>query len=62
MEVTVKCDDVIKFFKNVTKVQTFLAFDMFENTIVIYQGRKKTTFKEYEIIGFEVKEGDKLGC
>lgn len=56
MKVTVQMDDVVKFFENVTKVETFLAFDMFKNKIVIHQGKKKTTFKQCEVIGYEVKE------
>lgn len=55
MKVTVQMDDVVKFFKGVTKIESFLGCNMFENTIVIHQGKKKTIFKQYEIIGFEVK-------
>ena len=57
MNVIVQCENVVKYFKNVTKVETFLACDMFENEIVIYQGKKKTTLKQFEIIGFEVRKG-----
>lgn len=56
MKVTVQCDDVVKFFNDVTKVETFLGFDMFENKIVIHQGKKKTTLKECKINGFSVEE------
>lgn len=54
MRVVVQMDSVVKFFDKVTKVESFLACDMFENTIVIHQGKKKTTLKQWEIIGFEV--------
>nr|DAI90261.1 MAG TPA: hypothetical protein [Caudoviricetes sp.] len=55
-KVIVQYDDKVRFFNNVTKVQCFLACDMFENTIKIFQGKKVTTIKQYEIIGFEVVE------
>lgn len=55
MKVIVQLDNVVKYFDDVTKVETFLAFDMFENEIKIYQGKKKTVFKQYQINGFEVK-------
>ena len=58
MKVVVQCDDVVKFFEGVTKVQTFLHFDMFENEIIIHQGKKKTKLKQWEINGFEVKENE----
>lgn len=56
MTVTMQMEEEVKCFKDVTKVETFCAFDMFENKIVIHQGKKKTTFKQYEVIGYEVKE------
>lgn len=56
MKVIVQCDDVVKFFKNVTKVESFNSLDTFSNKIVIYQGKKKTTLNEYQIHGFKVEE------
>jgi hypothetical protein len=50
MTVKVQMDDELKVFEGVTKVEGMLAFDMFENKIIIHQGEQKTTFKEYEII------------
>lgn len=55
--VIVQYDDKVKTFKNVTKIQCFLAFDMFENTIkIIQKNKKETIIKQYEINGFEVEE------
>lgn len=42
-------------FDNVTEINGFLAFDMFENYIGIYQGSKQTRIKQYEIISFKVE-------
>lgn len=53
-KVVVQYEDEVKFFDNVTKVQCFLAFDIFENYIEIYQGEKKTRINHTEINGFEV--------
>ena len=57
-KVIVQYDDKVRYFGNVTKIQCFLACDMFENYIDIYQGEKKTRIKQYEIHGFEVKESE----
>jgi hypothetical protein len=45
----------VEIFENVTKVETFLAFDMFENTIKIFQGKKVTKIKQHEIVEFTVE-------
>lgn len=55
-KVVIQCDDVVKYFDNVTKVECFLAFDTFNNEIKIYQNNKVTTFKQYEINGLEIKD------
>ena len=55
-KVIVQYDNEVKTFNDVTKVKCLFAFDMFENTIKIFQSRKVTTINEYEIIGFEVVE------
>lgn len=59
MKVIVQLDDVVKYFDNATRIKHCLAFNMFENKTEIYQGEKKTAFKQYEIIGLEVKGDDK---
>ena len=56
MQVIVQFDEEQKTYENVTKLQGLCAFDMFENKIVIHQGKKKTRIKQCEVISFEVKE------
>lgn len=55
MKVTVQYMEEVEIFDNVTKVETFLPFDMFENEIKIFQGSDVTTIKQYEIEGFTVE-------
>lgn len=55
-KVVVQYDEVVKFFKNVTKVQCFCGEDFFCARLIIYQGENKTTIKMHEINGFEVVE------
>ena len=50
MTVIIELEDNKKTFTNVTKFKTITAFSPFENTIVIYQNQKKTTFKEYQVL------------
>lgn len=54
-EVVVQYDDVVRFYKNVTKVQFFGAGDFFKSYFVIFQGKEKTVIMMTEIIGFEIK-------
>lgn len=55
MKVTVQYMEEVEIFENVTKVETFLAFDMFENEIKIFQGKKVTKIKQHEIVDFTVE-------
>lgn len=54
MDVQITHDEQITF-KDVTKVKIDTAFDMFTNKIEIFQGKKKTTFKEYELFDMTIK-------
>lgn len=54
-KVIVTYEDREEVFDNVTSVKCFLAFDMFENTIEIMQGDKRTTLLQYEIVAIEIK-------
>ena len=55
MKVTIQKENSVEFIKDVTKVRTYLALDCFSNYIEIWQGKKKKTFKECDIFGFEVE-------
>lgn len=56
MKVIIQLEDAVKYIDNVSKIETILAFDMFDNEIKIRQGERETVFKQYEIYGFEVEE------
>lgn len=53
--VIINTEDERIVIENVSKVEANLAFDMFENKIVIHMGRKKRTFKQYQIINMVVE-------
>lgn len=54
--VVVNFGDVVRFYKNVTKVQ-FLAKDgLLTSKIIIFQKNKKTVINACDINGFEVVE------
>lgn len=53
-KVVVQCEDVVKFFENVTKVQYFGGLDLLDGYLDIWQGEKKTIIKQVDMIGFEV--------
>lgn len=53
--VVIQYDDKVKFFENVTKVQCFCGLDISESHLDIWQGKKKTVIKMFDVIGFEIK-------
>lgn len=55
-KVVVQCDDAVRCYDNVTKVQFFGAGDFFKSYFAIFQGKEKTVIMMTEIIGFEIKE------
>lgn len=54
-KVTVTIDDRTVIFENVTRVKIDLSGDMFENKVYIYQGKKLTKIKEYQILDVDIK-------
>ena len=48
-------DDKEVIFENVTRVKIDLYGDMFENKVCIYQDKKLTKIKEYQLIGIDIK-------
>lgn len=55
-KVTIDTEDERIIIDNVSKVDMDMAFDMFENKIVIYSKGKKRTFKQYEIIHMLIED------
>ena len=56
MTVTITTDDGIQKFENVTKINMFLAFSAFDNTIEIQQKEKKTKIEQWKVIDMEVTD------
>lgn len=54
--VTIDTDDGRIVIDNVSKVDIDMAFDMFENKIVIYSENGKRTLKQYEIIHILIED------
>lgn len=54
-KVTVTLDDKTVTFENVTRVKIDLSGDMFENKVCIYQDKKLTKIKEYQILDIDIK-------
>ena len=54
-KVVVQCEEVVKIFENVTKVQYFGGLDLLDGHLDIWQGEKKTVIKQLDMLGFEVK-------
>lgn len=49
-------DGTEKVFEDATEVKGNLVFDVFSNTIEIFQGKKKTKIKQSEIDGFKISQ------
>lgn len=58
IKVTIQFDNgEIKCIKNVNKVETFLAFNIFDNTVDIYpNGKRKIRIQEYKIRTLTIEE------
>ena len=54
-KMVVQCEEVVKIFENVTKVQYFGGLDLLDGHLDIWQGEKKTVIKQLDMLGFEVK-------
>lgn len=54
--VVVNFGDVVRFYKNVTKVQFFAKDGFLTSKIIIFQKNKKTVINTCDINGFEVVE------
>ena len=57
MDVTIVQEENIEI-PNVTKVKICTAFDMFTNKIEVFQGKKKTTYKECDTYDVIIKSTD----
>lgn len=54
-KVVAMLDENVHIFENVTRVKIDLSGDMFENKVYIYQGKKLTKIKQYQLIEIDIK-------